>query len=494
MTRSTLGDSWALGSPTRERRRGRRLGVIAVLTAATLSLSGIALADDVANNLDSSVDATSENMNLIAGGATGSVQFHLSGTTGDDAKPGCNLGGPASQLVLGISSSDTSVASLSTSSVTITGCDPTLSNTIVVTPVGAGTATVTVSFTSVTTNSAATNAGDYRLAPASFTVTVASGSTPNSPPTVDAGGPYAGAEGSDIALDGASASDTDGSVTDTVWSIQDDTGVSPGSCTLANAGSLDSATISCTDDGSATVRLTATDDDGASSTSYATVEVSNVAPSVDAAFGSAVDCGPDNATLTLTFQDPGAADTHTASIDWDGDGIVDETVDPATSGSTRSHTFPAGVTNTTDVTVTDDDGDAGSDDDNAVTVNYDTSGILQPVNWTQAHNDPSIFKYGSTVPVKVQFFDCDGTNAGSGLSVSIRVKKLNPTPPPDGYSETVANTNSPDSGGSMRWADPVLLYNLNTKSLSDSSATYEITLTVGSTGQTVITNFGTKAK
>ena len=46
----------------------------------------------------------------------------------------------------------------------------------------------------------------------------------------------------------------------------------------------------------------------------------------------------------------------------------------------------------------------------------------------------------------------------------------------------------------MRWSAPQYIYNLATKSLSDSSATYRLTLTVQSTGQTVITTFGTKAK
>ena len=41
-------------------------------------------------------------------------------------------------------------------------------------------------------------------------------------------------------------------------------------------------------------------------------------------------------------------------------------------------------------------------------VNFTTGGILQPVNWTQGNQDPSIFKWGSTLPVKVQFFDCNG--------------------------------------------------------------------------------------
>ena len=46
----------------------------------------------------------------------------------------------------------------------------------------------------------------------------------------------------------------------------------------------------------------------------------------------------------------------------------------------------------------------------------------------------------------------------------------------------------------MRFTTNQWMYNLATKSLSDSTATYKITITVQSTGQTVMTNFGTKAK
>ena len=94
----------------------------------------------------------------------------------------------------------------------------------------------------------------------------------------------------------------------------------------------------------------------------------------------------------------------------------------------------------------------------------------------------------------MRFFNCDGTNAGSGLSVKVEVKKIAGTTPPDGLNEAITNTNSPDSGGLMRWSGDPYIYNLNTGSLSDKSATYEITLTVQSTGQTVKTLFGTKAK
>lgn len=80
---------------------------------------GGALADDVTNNLDGTVDATLETMSLTVGGSDGNVQFTLK-PTNTDAKNGCNLTGAGSQLVLGISSSNTSVATVSASSVTIT--------------------------------------------------------------------------------------------------------------------------------------------------------------------------------------------------------------------------------------------------------------------------------------------------------------------------------------------------------------------------------------
>jgi len=156
---------------------GKRLSrALVVTTVLTLVFTVAAFADDVSNNLDTSVDATIEAMALTVGGSNGSVQFHLA-PTNTDAKSGCNLGGPGAQLVLAISSSNTAVATLGASSVTITACDPTLSTAVSVHPVAVGSSTVTVTFTSVTTNSGATSASDYNLAPASFTVNVTSGIT-----------------------------------------------------------------------------------------------------------------------------------------------------------------------------------------------------------------------------------------------------------------------------------------------------------------------------
>ena len=243
------------------------------------------------------------------------------------------------------------------------------------------------------------------------------------------------------------------------------------------------------------------DGNGGSDIGEVTVNIAcvNDAPDItSAAFASpAAGCpgttGATNATLVVSFDDVDDANpAFTAIADWDNDGTFEEGPFAATEPSfSRDHSYATAGIHTARVSVSD-----GSLSDSAtatITVNYNTSGILQPVNWTQAHNDPSVFKHGSTIPVKVQFFNCDGTNAG-GLSVKIEVKKLSGSTPPSGDNEVITNTNSPDSGGFMRWSSPLYIYNLNTKSLSDATATYEITLTVVSTGQKVFTQFGTRAK
>ncbi len=244
--------------------------------------------------------------------------------------------------------------------------------------------------------------------------------------------------------------------------------------------------------------------DGIAESNQATVTITitgvNDAPVISSAsFGGAVACptstGAINATLSVNFTDVDDENpAFTATIDWDinSPGPNEGPFAVSEPFFTRGHSYAAVGTYTARVTVSD--GTTTHSKDATITVNYNTSGILQPVNWTQAHNDPSIFKFGSTVPIKVRFFNCDGTNAGSGLIVKVAVKKITGTTPASGIDEAIANTNSPDSGGFMRSSGDLYLYNLDTGSLSDKTATYEITLTVQSTGQTVTTLFGTKAK
>ena len=195
--------------------------------------------------------------------------------------------------------------------------------------------------------------------------------------------------------------------------------------------------------------------------------------------------------MTINFTDPAnSRDTYDAHISW-GDGS-NSTLYAFSSGMAATHTYAAAGPYTITVSVSDEDGGTSGLATTSLVVNFSTGGILQPVNWTQGNQDPSIFKFGSTLPVKVQLFNC---NSHSRVSRSYRYcQEARGSTPMSGVDEAITNTNSPDSSGVMRWSTSQYIYNLATKSLSDSSATYGLTLTVQLTGQTVSTTFGVKPK
>ena len=139
---------------------------------------GVAGADDISNNLDASIDAVAEVMPLNVGGANGTTQLYVD-PTGGDGKSGCNLTG-STTLVVSVASSNTAVATVSPGSVTFTSCGAT--PTLTVTPVAAGSATISVVQTSNTT------AGSFDLAPATFTVNVTSPAPANTAPSVTVSG------------------------------------------------------------------------------------------------------------------------------------------------------------------------------------------------------------------------------------------------------------------------------------------------------------------
>ena len=89
-------------------------------------------------------------------------------------------------------------------------------------------------------------------------------------------------------------------------------------------------------------------------------------------------------------------------IDW-GDGNT-QTVSAATSPLVLSHTYAAAGSYTATIRVSDDDGGTGNATAD-VMVQFNTSGFLQPIN----PDGTSVFKYRSTIPVKISFTDCDGS-------------------------------------------------------------------------------------
>ena len=95
------------------------------------------------------------------------------------------------------------------------------------------------------------------------------------------------------------------------------------------------------------------------------------------------------------------ADTHSALIDW-GDGST-QTINPAISPFSLQHTYALAGKYTATVTVTDDDGGRLND--------CNGYGEIQHQRFPAALNadGTSVFKYKSTIPVKISFTDCNGS-------------------------------------------------------------------------------------
>ena len=128
----------------------------------------------------------------------------------------------------------------------------------------------------------------------------------------------------------------------------------------------------------------------------------NSPATVEAAFDdTSVGCGADSAGLTVEFADRDADDTHDVSIAW-GDGST-ETVETASSPLTRTHTYAAAGRYTATATVTDSHGHVTTTTAD-LAVEFTTTGIRPPFK-----NGTITAKSGSTVPVKVELVDCDGS-------------------------------------------------------------------------------------
>ncbi|GGN95847.1 hypothetical protein GCM10010112_86550 [Actinoplanes lobatus] len=193
------------------------------------------------------------------------------------------------------------------------------------------------------------------------------GVIPDSAPTVNAGEDITTDEGAPGTLRGA-VHDFEGAPS-TRWTYRVTSGRDGMSCTLATP-ERPVTRITCNDEGTVEVTLTADDGLNTPVSDRATVTVRNAPPSVKIN-------GPDPwqvfkagaaVNLNAPFTDPGVLDTHTCSVRWDDGGGADTY--PAESHTCdRRHTFAHAGMYTISVTVTDDGG--ASDTATTMIVVYD---------------------------------------------------------------------------------------------------------------------------
>ena len=182
----------------------------------------------------------------------------------------------------------------------------------------------------------------------------------NAPPVVEPGGPYGGAEGAGIPLTGT-VTDPDGPALVTAWTATAGPDVDAGAtCVFADAAAQ-STVVTCTDDGTYTLTLTADDSINAPVPATTTLTVTNVAPVVEIAEpvnGATFERGT-TVTFAAPFTDAGGNDTHTCAVDFgDGTPVATGTITDGTCATT--HAFSALGPHDVVVSVTDDDGGVGT--------------------------------------------------------------------------------------------------------------------------------------
>jgi VCBS repeat-containing protein len=317
----------------------------------------------------------------------------------------------------------------------------------------------------------------------------------NVDPVVDAAANQSGAE------EGSSFNFNLGSFTDPgdddPWEVTVDWGDSSTDTTFtaATAGSLPQKSHTYADNGNYTVTVTVAEAGGSPSDSDTfQASVANVDPVVGTLSitdsNNGVAClGGNTVSLGFSFTDAGSADTHKATIAW-GDGSTNTVVDPATSPvSGKQHTYSGLGPYTITVTVTDDD--SGSDTETksqSFHYNLGTT-LLSPVN----ADNSSIFKLGSTIPLKINITDCSGAGV-TGLSPDIRMIKTSSSAPLTGVDEGIS-TQPNDANWVMRDSgNGLYIYNLASKSLPDSTATYKAVITHNGYSVTSTNYFGLKTK
>lgn len=275
---------------------------------------------------------------------------------------------------------------------------------------------------------------------------------PNRPPVAVVGPVTPVSEGAVATFSAAGSSDPDGDPITYAWTFGDGligTGVSP--------------IHVYADNGTYPVALTVTDSFGQSNVARTTIAVSNVAPAVVAPAALNADEGSIVAPATVSFNDKGTLDTHTAIVDWgDGSAVSGAAVSehpfgpPGTTAGANgtvalgTHVYADNGTYTVTVTVTDKDG-ASTPSSFGVTV--------RNVAPTVSAAPPQTVDEGSTLALATATFNDKGTadthtatiDWGDATAVDTGAATEHPFGPPGstaGANGSVAGSHSYADNGS----------------------------------------------
>ena len=176
----------------------------------------------------------------------------------------------------------------------------------------------------------------------------------NVAPVVEAGNNQSASEGDSVSLDPAAFSDLgveDRHTASVDWG--DGSPSEPGD--LNQASGTVNASHRYTEGGIYTIIVTVDDADGGSGSDTFEVTVANQPPSVEAGNNQTVTEGDLVMLDPATFNDPGADDTHTATIDWNDGTVEAGNVDQLGETVEGSHVYGDDGTYTVEVCVTDND-------------------------------------------------------------------------------------------------------------------------------------------
>ena len=279
------------------------------------------------------------------------------------------------------------------------------SSTAIVTAGGAadlwGTSLTTADFNAGTVSVRLTE-GRANLDLDSIELIVHQSTASNQPPTAEANGPYSVPEGGSVVLSSAGSMDPDGDPLTFDWDLDNNgsfetSGASP-TFSAAGRNGPDSQTV--------VLRVS---DGSLSDTDTATVNITNVAPTIDTILPSPASINEGNSVrVSGTFSDPGTGETHTGTALWSDGASTSVTVGAGRFFTDRSfpddHPATATASDAFTVDITIDDGDGGSDTATSpvITVN-NVAPVITSIASSATLQDKA--EEGETVTVSGSFTD-----------------------------------------------------------------------------------------